>query len=187
MKVSLAIPYHDTPHTAIHLARLLFSISKQTFQDYEIILTKAGKMAENTNEAIRRSKGEFVKIMYIDDCFSHENALKEIVEACTGYWAIAGADNNPNPKWTKDIETGNNRLGSPSALIFRNENPILFDENMSWMLDCDFYKRLYEKHGKPDILKGNHIGIGIHPGQMSNILTAEEKLAEFNYMKQKYA
>ncbi len=43
--VSIAIPYHDTPTTAIHLARLFHSIAKQTFQDYEIVITKAGKMA----------------------------------------------------------------------------------------------------------------------------------------------
>lgn len=186
-KVSLVIPYHDTPHTAIHLARLFHSIAKQTFQDYEIILTKEGKMAENSNAAIKRAKGEFVKIMYIDDYFVHENALKEIVEACKGHWAIAGATNNPFPYWTDDIHTGNNKLGSPSALIFRNsKDPLLFDEKMSWLLDVDLYKRLNEKYGYPARLSGEHIGIGIHPGQVSNTMSDEEKLAENQYINAKY-
>lgn len=186
-KVSIAVPYHDTPHTDIFLARLLHSLAKQTFRDFEIVLTKEGKMAENTNAAILRSKGELVKVMYMDDYFAHENALKELVEACKGHWAIAGADNNPNPYWTDDIHTGNNKLGSPSALIFRNsKKPLLFDEKMSWLLDCDLYKRLHDKHGPPDILRGEHIGIGIHPDQMSNTLTNEEKQNEHEYIRTKY-
>lgn len=185
-KVSCAIPYHDTPYTDIFLARLLHSLAKQTFRDFEIVLTKAGKMAENSNEAIKRSKGEFVKIMYSDDYFAHENSLKEIVEACKGYWAIAGADNNPKPYWTDDIQTGNNKLGSPSALIFRNKKPLLFDENMSWFLDCDLYRRLYDEHGPPDILEGTHIGIGLHPNQVSNTMSDQDKLKEHDYITKKY-
>lgn len=187
-KVSICIPYHDTPHTDIFLARLLHSLSKQTFRDFEIVLTKEGKMAENTNASILCSKGQFVKVMYMDDYFAHEGALKAIVEACRGHWAVAGADNNPNPYWTDDIHMGNNKLGSPSALIFRNtQDPLLFDEEMSWVLDCDLYKRLYERYGPPDILLGEHIGIGIHPLQVSNTMTNEDKLNEINYINKKYA
>lgn len=189
-KVSIAVPYHDTPHTDIFLARLLHSLAKQTFRDFEIVITKEGKMAENTNAAIKRSKGEFVKIMYMDDFFATTAALELMVNEFSGpniNWCIAGATNNQKPVWTDDIHTGNNKIGSPSALMFRNDEPLLFDENMSWLLDCDLYKRLHEKYGLPKFVWGPHIGIGIHPDQMSNILTEEEKMKETNYMKQKYA
>lgn len=186
-KVSLAIPYHDSPHTDIFLSRLLHSLAKQTFRDFEIVLTKDGKMAENTNSAIKKSKGELIKIMYIDDYFINPYSLALMVEEIGNHsWLIAGADNNQFPKWTDDIEKGNNKLGSPSALIFRNDEPLLFDENMSWLLDCDYYKRLHKKYGLPEIINGSHIGIGVHPGQMTNILTDEEKLKEHNYLNKKY-
>ncbi len=124
--------------------------------------------------------------MYIDDYFAHENALKEIVGACKDNWAIAGADNNPVPYWTDNIETGNNKLGSPSALIFRNNTPFLFDEKLSWLLDCDIYKRMHEEYGEPDILTGVHIGIGIHPNQVSNTMSDKEKQKEHEYLNKKY-
>lgn len=190
MKVSIAVPYHDTPHTDIFLARLFHSLAKQTFRDFEIVLTKEGKMAKNSNAAIKKCKGELVKVMYMDDFFNTTAALEIMVmqfEDPKVKWCIAGATNNQFPEWTDDIETGNNKLGSPSALMFRNKNPLLFDEKMSWLLDCDLYKRLHEKHGLPEIIAGSHIGIGIHPNQMTNKMTDKEKLKEHNYLKQKYA
>lgn len=170
------------------LWRSINMLAKQTFQDFEIIITKEGKMAENTNAGIKRARGELIKILYLDDMLSSEYALEDIVLHFTPEvnWLITGTDNNPNPKWTDDIETGNNKLGSPSALTIRNDNPLLFDENMSWLLDCDYYRRMYEKYGKPVILniKGVIMGIGDH--QMTNILTNEDKQKEFDYMKNKY-
>lgn len=185
-KLSIVVPIHDMKNGDFFLSRLVNSLFVQTFKDFEIVITKRGKMAENTNEAIKRAQGEFVKVLYMDDYLAHENVLKDLIEACKGYWIIAGADNNPTPYWTDDIQTGNNKLGSPSALMFKNHNPLFFDEKMSWLLDCDLYKRLCERYGKPDILPGNHIGIGIHDGQMSNILTEQEKLSEFEYMNKKH-
>ncbi len=190
-KLSIAVPYHDTPYTDIFLARLLHSLAKQTFRDFELVFSHNGKgMAANTNNAIKQAKGEIIKIMYMDDFFNLPSALEIIVEQFNNpktYWCMAGATNNELPKWTDDLEKGNNKLGSPSALAFRNKSPLLFDETMTWLLDCDLYKRIEKKHGLPVIIGGPHIGIGIHPGQMTNILTDEEKLKEHEYLIKKYA
>lgn len=188
-KISICIPIHDIPETAIFLARLLVSIDKQTFKDYEIIITKEGKMAENTNAAIKKAKGEIVKIMFMDDWFAHPNSLEEIVKCFDDkktYWSICGADTNPTPTWNDEIVKGKNTLGSPSALAFRNKKPLLFDKEMSWLLDCDLYHRLDEKYGKPTILEGTVINIGTGPHQMTNKLTNEEKLAEHKLIMDKY-
>jgi hypothetical protein len=187
--VSIAIPYHDMPFTDIFLARLLHSLSKQTFRDFEIVLTKEGKMAENSNAAIKRCKGELVKVMYMDDFFNTSGALEIMVEQFNNpktQWLIAGATNNERPYWTEDIHTGNNKLGSPSALMFRNDEPLLFDEKMSWVLDCDLYKRLHERYGPPTIIQGPHIGIGIHDDQVSNTMSNEDKIKEHEYIRTKY-
>lgn len=189
-KVSIVVPIHEMANGAFFLWRLVNSLTEQTFKDWELIITKDGKMAENTNAGIKRARGEFIKILYLDDWFAHDNALQAMVEEFTHIdeWLICGVDTNPHPQWTSDIETGNNKLGSPSALMFRNnfENNILFDENMSWLLDCDLYKRMEEKHGTPAILQGIHVFIGQGDHQMTHILTDEEKLAEHEYIKQKY-
>jgi glycosyltransferase involved in cell wall biosynthesis len=187
-KISIVLPIHNMKNGAFFLWRAINSVMEQTFKDYEIIIVKEGKMAENTNAGIRKAKGQLVKILYMDDYLTHANALQEIVDnfQFSDDWMIVGCDTNPHPYWTDDIREGNNKLGSPSCLVLRNKDPLLFDDRMSWLLDCDLYHRLYELHGEPKILEGVHIGIGVGDHQMTNILTEEEKLSEHKLIKEKY-
>lgn len=188
-KISICIPTHNMKNKDFFLERALKSIRSQSFQDFEIIITDKGSMPVNTNSALKEATGEFVKILYMDDFLAHENALRDIVNNFESgdFWLITATDTNPNPTWTDDIETGNNKLGSPSALTMRRKSMLYFDERMSWLLDCDLYKRMEAKYGKPKILHKIGVCIGIHDGQMTNILTDEEKLVEHKIMNEKYA
>ena len=213
--ISVALPIHNMDRASFFLQRCLDSILDQSYEDFNVVITdnsdddKLEKiirtygmkivyyrnprkgMAENTNEAIKRSTGQLIKILYMDDYFGHKDALKDIVEAFRGHWLVTSTDNNHNPYFTEDIHLGNNRLGSPSALTIRNENPLLFDENMTWMLDCDYYKRMYDLYGEPTILKiygrKANVCIGVGEHQMTNILSDGEKQVEHQYMRNKYA
>lgn len=189
--MSIIVPIHDMENGDFFLSRLINSLTIQTFRDFEVVITKQGLMAENTNAGIKKAKGALIKILYMDDMLAHENALKDIVDAFQMYegeWLITAAQNNLHPRYTDDIEKGNNKLGSPSALTMLADSALLFDEKMSWLLDCDLYKRLHEAYGLPIILdREPGVILGIHEGQMTNILTNEEKLAEYNYMEKKYA
>jgi hypothetical protein len=144
-------------------------------------------MAENTNAGIKRARGELIKILYLDDYLENDYALQDMVDNFTGEWMVVGTNNNPTPQWTDDIETGNNKLGSPSALLIRNGSPLLFDENMSWLLDCDYYKRMHAKYGQPQILGGVYVVIGEGDHQTTHLLTDEEKQDESIYLQNKYA
>lgn len=170
------------------LWRAVNSIMEQTFKDYEIVIVKEEGMARNSNTGITRAKGDLVKILYMDDWFAHPKALQEIVDNFDfmDEWMITGADTNPHPYWTDDIQKGNNKLGSPSALTMRKSSALLFDERMSWLLDCDLYKRMYEAYGEPKILDSINVNIGVGAHQATHILTDEEKLSEHNYMNKKY-
>lgn len=190
-KISIAIPFHfGMKNWQFFLTRCLYSIEKQTFKEYEVILIKHSTMPITSNRVIESAKGEIIKVLYCDDWLESVNYLAELYKAFENpevQWVITSASTNKFPKWTDDIETGNNKLGSPSALAFRNDAFLeLFDEKLSWLLDCDLYKRLKKRLGKPTILYDISVGIGIHEGQMTNILTAEEKQEEFNYLKNKY-
>lgn len=186
-KVSVVIPIHDMQGGAQFLWRSVNALMAQSFQDFEIVIIKEGRMAENTNAGIKRARGELIKILYLDDYLAHPDALKDMVSAIgEADWLVCGTDNNPEPHWTDDIETGNNRLGSPSALMIRNKHPLLFDESLSWLLDCDYYKLMEARCGKPIILNGAHVNIGVHEGQMTHILTDEQKISEAIYLREKY-
>lgn len=100
-KVSICIPAYNN---AAMVRRLLESVEKQTWEDYEVIITddsdgdEVGKLAEekgyvryyknevplgaaaNWNEAVGKSSGEYVKIMHHDDWFTDENSLGAFVD-----------------------------------------------------------------------------------------------------------
>jgi hypothetical protein len=77
-KISVCIPTHNMANKDFFLERALHSVRMQTFQDFEIVVTEHGKMAENTNFAIKKATGTLVKILYMDDWLAHPNALEEI-------------------------------------------------------------------------------------------------------------
>jgi len=196
-KVSVVIPIHDMRNGDFFLWRLINSLLAQTFTDYEIIITRKGKMAENTNAGIYKACGELVKIMYMDDYFAHENALQTIVDNFGPYdhWLVTGclhARSNeqphsphlPQPEYD-DLVRGINGIGSPSVLTIRRDTANFFDEKLSWVLDCDLYARYYEMCGKPKIIEDLNVIVGLHDGQMTHILTNEEKQKEVEYLKNK--
>src|SRR3990167_8083106 len=94
-KISVVVPFHfGMKNWQLFLTRCLESIEEQTFKDYEVILTKSGKMAENTNRAIQGAKGEIIKILYVDDYLAHPESLKNIAENFKGGWLVTGCVHN---------------------------------------------------------------------------------------------
>lgn len=191
LALSVVIPIHDMKGGAEFLWKTINILMKQSFQDFEIVIVKQGTMPENTNAGIRKARGKLIKILYLDDTLAHEHALIDIINAFyhnpEAKWLIQSANNNPHPHMTADIETGNNKLGSPSALTIRRDVGMFFDEKMTWLLDCDYYARLYDTYGDPIILD-DKIGINICEGdhQVTHTLSDEAKLAEHNYLQNKY-
>lgn len=188
------MPTHDMENGEFFLARLISSLDKQTFRDFELVITKQGKMAENTNAAIKKAKGEIVKILYMDDYLYSPDALQNIADNFTGGWLASGCVHDDGetitsphyPTWNDEIRYGNNTIGSPSVVAFENKEPLLFDEKLSWLLDCDLYQRLYERYGEPKLLPYMDVGIGIGDHQTTHLMSESEKLNEFVYLQTKY-
>lgn len=106
-KVSICVPAYGNPEG---IRRLLDSIKEQTFSDYEVVLTddspdgsvKAVALSAgieglhyhknetrlgatgNWNEAVRRAKGEYIKMMHHDDWFSQPDSLERFVALLDG-------------------------------------------------------------------------------------------------------
>jgi len=191
--ISICIPIYDMPNGDFFLKRCIDSIMAQTYKNYEIVITKDGKMAENSNSAIKKAKGDLIKILYMDDYLATPNSLQEIVDNFKGDWLVTGclhdddgvvgrphyAEMNPNI-------TTENSIGSPSVLTIRKGLDMYFDENLGWLLDCDLYKRLFDKYGEPDILDELNVVIGCGYHQATNLMGQKVKNDEHNYMLNKY-
>lgn len=196
--ISVCIPTHGMEDHDYFLNRATESVYKQTYKNYEIVLTTEGKMAENTNAAIKKATGDIVKILYMDDFLYSEDALLHIAETFQGgaKWAASSCLHTEDgetfynmhlPWWSDGIVDGSNTIGSPSVVAFVNDSPTLFDEKLSWLLDCDLYHRLHRRYGEPVIIETADVAIGIGPHQMTNLLPLKNKLDEHLYLKDKYA
>ncbi len=195
-RISVCVPTHEIPETEAFMKRLEKSLEKQTFQDFELIVTKEGKMAKNTNAAIKQAKGEIIKILFMDDFLFDVDALKNLDRYFVGGWYASACVHtsdgknfsNPHyPSYNSDIRYGNNTIGSPSVVAFENDEPLLFDEELSWLLDCDLYYRLHERYGRPTMVNTLDIAIGLGEHQTTNLMPIEDKKLEMDYLLQKYA
>lgn len=198
MRISCAVPYHNTPMTGAFLARLCASYHEQTYENKELVLTNKGSMGENHNQAILESTGDIVKLLQMDDYFANPEALTKTVEAFQQNpdksWLITAnrhfdgeKEGYPHyPEWNDQIYTGRNTLGSVSTLAIRKDT-LLFDPDLRWLIDVDMYQRLYDNYGPPILLPDETVVVSWHEGQQTNLLSEEEKQKEYQYMMKRYA
>lgn len=169
--------------------------------DIKYYHNKIGKgiSSANINNAIKHAEGEAIKILFQDDFLFDSLSLEtQYVHFFSNYnhWLVtACAHTNDGinirdpfyPKYHDAIQYGNNTISSPSVLMIKNEDVLEFDENLFWLMDVEYYKRLYDNFGLPSIC--NHITVvnRNHQNQVSNtIATDEVKEKEFNYVIEKY-
>lgn len=151
-------------------------------------------MAQNTNFAMGKAEGKLIKILYLDDYLAHPKALQEIWDKFDGHWLATGClhdegkgAHHPHiPEYNDEIYLGKNTIGSPSVITVLNEGHLAFDERMTWVLDCDYFYRMYNQYGLPSILKTSNVVIGIHNGQMTHLIEDKDKEREIAYATKKH-
>lgn len=158
-----------------------------------------GSSSSNINNAIKKAGGKLIKILFQDDFLYHEKSLEEIVENFDlekDKWLITASVGSQDglhfsepfyPKYNSRIHLGKNTISSPSVLTVKNDHPLLFDENLIWLMDCDYYKRCYNKFGSPKILNNVNVVNRIGKHQVSHsIVNKWIKVKELVYVIRKY-
>lgn len=158
-----------------------------------------GSSSSNMNNAILNCKGEIIKFLFQDEYLYKNNCLEDIKNYFDNnnvYWVLTGCSYGPDITQTigsmtphyddRSIIESINTIGSPSVVSIRNNNLELFSNDLLWIMDCDYYKRVFDRHGYPGILNDNKVFICQHKNQVTNLITLELKLKEQNYLKNKY-
>jgi len=159
-----------------------------------------GKIAPNLNNALLRSSGLFIKVLFQDDFLYDENSLEHIYNAIEknqdANWILNGSVHTDEegivmydkmiPKYHDRIYLGNNTISCPTVLTIRNENPLFFDESLNWLVDVDYYKKLYDKFGEPLIVEEVCAVNRNSKVRTTNILTEDEKVKEYFKMMDRY-
>lgn len=147
----------------------------------------------NTNNAMLHASGDLFHILYQDDYFFSENSLDTIVENFdyNAKWMVSAYFHTKNrneffnlhiPSWNNEIYI-RNTIGTASCLTILNEDIILFDENLKWFVDCEYYYRLYKKWGLPKILEDIIFIQYLWEGQATNTITEDIVKYEIEYMR----
>lgn len=168
---------------------------------FEIIyirnINNRGNGPANTNVTLKHADGEIIKIMFQDDFFVNNHALEIIhksFEDKNCKWVVNGCNHTNDgisfnremiPSWNDQILYGINTISSPSVLSFRNSELSFFDENLTMLMDCEYYYQLYLKYNKPTIIEDILISNRMHSNQISSRYNQDIN-EEINYIKNKY-
>ncbi|WP_428328425.1 glycosyltransferase family 2 protein [Mucilaginibacter sp.] len=119
---------------------------------------------QNWNKAIEKANGTYIKILHHDDWFKTNESLEKYVNLLADDKidiAFSSShvllDNGEN--WIHEVSIEEldklrscpsslffgNKIGSPSAVIFRKDILEIFDKNLKWLVDVEFYIRVINK------------------------------------------
>ena len=158
-----------------------------------------GSSSANINNAIKNARGLWIKILFQDDYLLGTKALEiihdEIIHS-KGAWLIGACQHTTDgvnlfdshfPSFHPDIHLGENTIGAPSNIAFKNKGAIFFDKNLIWLMDCEFYKRLELKFGVPIVLSQICIVNRVGAHQVTNTFIDGELVRnELRYVKNKF-
>ncbi|MGZ4055250.1 MAG: glycosyltransferase family 2 protein, partial [Bacteroidia bacterium] len=125
----------------------------------------------NWNFSISKAAGEYIKIIHHDDHFTSKESLEKYVKFLdnnpASSFAFSGTEIDLIALKTKktnkcskqklskiskapDILFFSNYIGAPSATIFRNGKNIIFDTQLKWLVDVDWYIQMIQDN--PEIV-----------------------------------
>lgn len=152
----------------------------------------------NFNCAINASSGSIIKVLCQDDVLLGRNSLRRTVDALSSgaVWAVSayahidefGREIGSHlPQLHPHIERVNT-IGSHSGLAFlRVKDLELFNERLFWRMDCELYRRLFERFGPPKFLIDKTVGVRQWRGQSTNsIIKRSRRVREWCYVAKKY-
>jgi len=158
-----------------------------------------GVISPNINNSLKNCNGEWIKVLFQDDFLYDKNSLeiqKNFIESNKFLkWLMTKFYHSNEgytfyrlylPKWNDRIWDGQNTMGCPSGLTLKNEDLILFDESLNWLMDCEYYYRLFLKYGEPYILDEITVVNRTWGKRLTDTLTEELKLSEHIKLRKIY-
>jgi glycosyltransferase involved in cell wall biosynthesis len=211
LKVSICIPAYK--HVE-YLEKLLDSILIQSFKEFEVVITDDSNDSsvkdliekyqqkfvityqknpaplgtpENWNEAMRKAKGDWIKLMHDDDWFADENSLRFFYEAtlqnpeCSFFFS---AYRNVSKDSEKNIFLNSSDLlllklsplnlfkkqyiGNPSCILVKRDLDMWYDKDFKWVVDFEYYIRCLRKKKNFFYINKPLINVGLNDEQVTN-------------------
>jgi len=146
------------------------------------------RSTDTLNAGIRAATGDVVRILFQDDLLFGPHSLGQMMQAfhrgaqwCVGPYMhlIDGRLVRPlTPFASTAMAYGVNTIGPPSVLSFVNTCPLLFKEDLVWLMDCEFYLRLLRRYGPPARIKQFNTIVRVGNHQLTNHISEHVKSRE---------
>lgn len=157
-----------------------------------------GKSSMNINNALSNAKGELVKILFQDDFLFRNDSIEITVnehKKTNKDWYVSSFTHIENgnftnvitPKYNENIYAGENTIGSPSVITYKNKKDFIkFENDLVWLMDCDYYKRLFNRYGHPHVINDVTVAVRIWQNSYSFLIDDSVKEVEKQYVYSKY-
>jgi glycosyltransferase involved in cell wall biosynthesis len=146
------------------------------------------RSTDTLNAGIREATGDVVRILFQDDLLFGPNSLEQMMQEfhrgarwCVGRHMdlIDGRLVRPlTPFASTAMGYGVNTIGPPSVLSFVNAPRLFFDEDLVWLMDCEYYVRLLNRHGPPACLRHFNSIIRLGEHQLTKHISEQVKSRE---------
>lgn len=152
---------------------------------------------ENINNSIKKSSGEIIKLLCGDDYLLGIDSLQIINDnfddnvnfLATGYLHTKDKKEyyNYHKPQMNDMIQIINTIGTPSCVSIRNFKDIpLFDSNLTYCYDCDFYRRYLDKYKNYKLIDNITMANYIWESSTTSLISNELIERENNYILKKY-
>jgi len=143
-------------------------ISRFDFKEKLIYVRNSERLGspKNWNKCISIATGTYIKIMHHDDWFTNSDSLQLLYSTITAentnfifsdakvIMANSYSETTYKPGLEKikllrknlNVLFYGNFIGAPSMTLYRRDSEIIFDHNLKWLVDVDFYIRYLRKH-----------------------------------------
>jgi glycosyltransferase involved in cell wall biosynthesis len=158
-----------------------------------------GNSSSNLNCALEMCTAKYIKILFQDDFLFSNNSLEKTVRCMERnphkYWLVSASEHySPDknyfrpfyPSISEEIFKGVNTVSSPSVITIRNLSPLRFDENLSWLMDVEYYRRMLDTVGFPLFLNDITVVNRIGEHQFTNKVDHVKKSSEQDYVERLY-
>lgn len=160
-----------------------------------------GVISPNLNVAMKHCKGEWIKILFQDDFLYDSDSLRQTVDFILSNpdssWVSTKFCHSDDgltmyrdlyPLWSDDMISGHNSIGCPSVICVKNNNEVMFfNEELNWLMDCEYYKRMYDKYGFPLVIDSVTVVNRSNGGdRLSDTIPLSEKNAEVEKLRLVY-
>ncbi len=145
-------------------------------------------VSSNSNFATKLATGTFLHFLHSDDHLIGKEVYSRVIkalESTSHQWLLLGGQMNgivTIPNLENLNLFGVNTVGGPSGLVIKRSIFEGFDENISLLMDIEFFLRTAMSYGPPLVLKDICIEYGSGDWQLTKSINEEKYRAEINHL-----